>query len=146
MSAILVLVLRGILAICLYGFLIWAVYTIWVDLQTQVTILQSRKTPVLSLAITNMLDDQPNSFSIPEVVIGRSPTCGYIIHNETVSSTHARLAYHHDQWWIEDLRSTNGTFLNDEKITTATVIMNDDDLRCGQVSMRVSIEEPRSHS
>ena len=98
------------------------------------------------LAITNMLDDQPNSFSIPEVVIGRSPTCGYIIHNETVSSTHARLAYHHDQWWVEDLRSTNGTFLNDEKITTATVIMNDDDLRCGQVSMRVSIEEPGSHS
>jgi pSer/pThr/pTyr-binding forkhead associated (FHA) protein len=146
MSAIIVLVIRGFIAISLYGFLIWAIYTIWVDLQTQISILQSRKTPVLNLAVTNMLDDQNVSFSIPEVVVGRSATCAYIVHNETVSSNHARLTYHHDQWWVEDLRSTNGTFLNDEKIATPTVMMNGDDLRCGQVSIRVSIEEPGSHS
>ncbi len=146
MSALLVLIFRGFMAVCLYGFLIWAIYTIWVDLQTQIAVLQSRKTPVLSLAVTNMLDDQSSSFSIPEIVIGRSPTCAYIIHNETVSSTHARLTYHHDQWWLEDLRSTNGTFLNDEKVSTAIVVMNGDELRCGQVNIRVAIEEPGSHA
>ena len=115
-------------------------------MQTQIAILQSRKTPVLGLAVTNMLDDQTSSFSIPEVIVGRSPTCAYILHNETVSSTHARLTFHHDQWWVEDLHSTNGTFLNDERISTATVIMNGDDLRCGQVSIRLTIEEPGNHS
>ena len=146
MSGILVLALRGMIALCLYGFLVWAVYTIWMDLQTQIATLQSRKIPALGLAVTNMLDDQSSTFTISEVVIGRSATCAYTLQNETVSSTHARLAYHHEQWWVEDLRSTNGTFLNDEKISTATVIMNGDDLRCGQVNMHISIEEPGSHS
>ena len=145
MSAILVLAVRIVMAICLYGFLAWALFTIWRDLRSQTEILQARKTPTLVMAVTNLLDDQPAAFSVPEIILGRSSACNYIIHNETVSSTHARLSYHHDQWWVEDLRSTNGTFLNDERISTATVIMSGDDLRCGQVNIHIQIEEPGSH-
>jgi len=145
MSAILILAVRVLMAICLYAFLAWALYTIWQDLRAQTAILQSRKIPAISMSVTNMLDDQAASFSIPEIILGRSPASTYIIHNETVSSAHARLAYHHEQWWIEDLRSTNGTFLNDEKISTPTVIMSGDELRCGQVNIQIQIEDNSSH-
>ena len=141
MSAIIVLVLRFLMALSLYGFLAWALYTIWRDLSTQTALLQSRKTPAITLAVTNMLDEEPASFSIPEIIIGRSPTSAYIIQNETVSSNHARLSFHHNQWWVEDLHSTNGTFVNDEKVASPTVMMSGDDLRCGQVTLRVQIEE-----
>jgi pSer/pThr/pTyr-binding forkhead associated (FHA) protein len=97
------------------------------------------------MAVTNMLEDQTTSFSVPEIIIGRSPASSYIIHNETVSSAHARLAYHHEQWWVEDLRSTNGSFLNEERISTPTVIMNGDELRCGQVNIHIQIDDATSH-
>lgn len=146
MTAIIVLILRILMALFLFGFFGWALFTMWRDLNTQTALLQARKTPKLTLSITNMLDEQPLTFAVPEVIIGRSPTCAYTIHNETVSSNHARLSYHHEQWWVEDLRSTNGTFINDERVATPMVMMNGDDLRCGQVTIRVQIEEPGSHS
>jgi pSer/pThr/pTyr-binding forkhead associated (FHA) protein len=144
MSGVFVLILRILLAAALYAFLFWAVYTIYSDMRIQIDLLQSRKTPPLTLTVTNTLDDQATSFSVSEVVIGRSPACNYSIQNDTVSSMHARLSYHHDQWWIEDLRSTNGTFINDERISTPVVVMTEDDLRCGQVNIRIRIEESGS--
>ena len=44
------------------------------------------------------------------------------------------------QWWLEDLKSTNGTFLNEEKLDTPTVIVTGDEIRCGQVPVRVQID------
>jgi pSer/pThr/pTyr-binding forkhead associated (FHA) protein len=141
MTGIFVLILRILLAAALYAFLFWAVYTIYRDLRIQTELLQARKTPALTLMVTNTLEDQTTLFSVPEIVIGRSPACNYNVQNETVSSMHARLSYHHEQWWAEDLHSTNGTFLNDERISTPAVVMNGDDLRCGQVNIRIQIEE-----
>lgn len=140
MSAIFFLVLRIILVIALYGFLIWAIYTLWRDLRTAGATVQARKAPGISLSITNTLDDQSCSFNLTEIMIGRSVAATYTIRNETVSSTHARLSYHQSQWWVEDLHSTNGTFLNDERIYLPTVVMDGDDLRCGQVNIQVKIE------
>jgi pSer/pThr/pTyr-binding forkhead associated (FHA) protein len=141
MSGLLYLILRGLLAAVLYAFLIWALYTIWQDLRTQTSMIRSRKIPAITLAVTNTLEDQSLSFVASEVLIGRSPSSTYQVRNETVSSNHARLSYHSNQWWVEDLRSTNGTFLNDERIYTPTVIINGDDLRCGQVNIQVNIEQ-----
>lgn len=140
MSAIIVLVLRILMAVCLFSFLGWALYTIWTDLRTQAGLLQTRRIPPLTLVVTNTLEDQRQTFNLPEILIGRSPTCNYTIQNETVSSNHARLSFHHDQWWAEDLRSTNGTFLNEERVNTPTVMINGDELRCGQVVIRLTIE------
>ncbi len=75
------------------------------------------------------------------MIIGRSPNSDYPIANETVSARHARLSYHHNQWWVEDLNSTNGTYLNDERLTFPTVIISGDDLRCGRVNLSIQIEE-----
>ncbi len=141
MSAIFFLILRAILVIALYGFLGWAFYTLWRDLRTASATVQARKAPAISLSITNTLDDQTRTFNLTEIMIGRSVAATYTIRNETVSSNHARLSYHQSQWWIEDLHSTNGSFLNEERIYMPTVVMNGDDLRCGQVNIQVKIED-----
>ena len=143
MTGILVLVLRILMTLALLGFLGWALYTIWRDLRTQAGLLVSRKIPALTLSTTNLLDDQVRAFNTAEIVIGRSQVSSYPIQNETVSSNHARLSYHHEQWWVEDLHSTNGTFLNEARIQTATVVMAGDELRCGQVNLNIQIESIR---
>jgi pSer/pThr/pTyr-binding forkhead associated (FHA) protein len=61
-----------------------------------------------------------------------------LLDDPTVSNTHARLSYHHGQWWLEDLRSTNGTFLNDEAVASPLVVTDGDVVRCGQVQFTLA--------
>ncbi len=139
MTAIFVLILRITMALAIYSFLGWAIWTIWRDLRYQTQIMASSQIPELVVTPVDGYDSDSQRFRKPEVVIGRDPTCSYPVPNETVSSRHARLFYRQNQWWIEDLNSTNGTFLNDERLTTLTVIVTSDEIRCGECSFRVEI-------
>jgi pSer/pThr/pTyr-binding forkhead associated (FHA) protein len=138
MTGILVFILRALLAVSLLAFLAWAFITLWRDMQLQIQMLNARRVPPITL----ILEDEPGSqreFSSPEIIIGRDPSCDLQLTDGTSSSRHARLSFHHSQWWVEDLQSTNGTFLNEERIYTATVIISGDMLRFGQVVIQVAI-------
>ena len=139
MSEIVVFVLRILLAAILYGFLGWALVTIWRDLRAQGQFLSKPRIPPLIIGKPG--EEEEQSFTIPEVLIGRSEKSDYTIANETVSARHARLSYHHNQWWVEDLNSMNGTYLNDERLSFPTVIISGDELRCGKVCLGIRIEE-----
>jgi hypothetical protein len=141
MSGIVILILRIVLVASLYAFLGWAIYTIWRDLRAQGNLLTTPRVPSLSLTPLVGEPDGMQTFSTPEILIGRSLASELPITNDTVSSRHARLSYHHNQWWLEDLNSTNGTFLNDERVSTPTVIASGDELRVGQVSLLIAIQD-----
>lgn len=138
MTGILVFILRSLLAVSLFAFLAWAFITLWRDMRLQIQMLNARRIPPLSL----MMEEDPGSqreFGSAEVIIGRDPSCDLQLSDATTSSRHARLSYHHNQWWVEDLQSTNGTYLNEERIYTATVIISGDMLRFGQIVIHVAI-------
>ncbi|MBK6645464.1 MAG: FHA domain-containing protein [Anaerolineales bacterium] len=80
-------------------------------------------------------------FNQAAITIGRDPGCDIPLSNDTVSARHAHLIYHHNQWWIEDLASTNGTKLNDTPVSIPTVITSGDELQCGGISLSVSLSE-----
>jgi hypothetical protein len=146
-SAIILLVLRILLAGFLYGFLGLAIYTLLGDLKQQGDLLAARQPPLLIL--TAALENHPLShqYDKPEVILGREPGCDFLINDKTVSSRHARFSYHHQQWWLEDLASTNGTFINDEAITAPVVITHGDEVRLGHIELSVQIGQPQnSHS
>jgi hypothetical protein len=58
---------------------------------------------------------------VPEkqIIVGRSSDLDMVLVEDMVSRKHARIAMQNDQIWIEDLGSTNGTFVNGEKIKRA---------------------------
>lgn len=59
------------------------------------------------------------TFDGSRVVIGRGETCGIRFTDCRVSDRHARVMWDENKgWMIQDLRSTNGTFVDDSKITT----------------------------
>jgi hypothetical protein len=132
MSGILFLILRFLLALALFAFLGYVLWTLWRDLKRQDEVLASRRLPPIHLSLAN---GSQHRFSMPEVMIGRDPTCEMALDDPTVSLYHARLSYHHGQWWLEDLRSTNGTFLNGEVVASPLVVTGGDVVRCGQVEL-----------
>ncbi len=138
MTGILVFVLRILLAASLYAFLIWALYTLWQELRASQNLTTGHKAPVLTIRILEAEPEAVHQYSLSQILIGRDPTCELCIPNELVSAQHARLSFHHNQWWVEDLNSTNGTFLNDERVYTPTVLIAGDELRCGKINLQVA--------
>jgi pSer/pThr/pTyr-binding forkhead associated (FHA) protein len=80
-------------------------------------------------------------FSQPEVMIGRDPKCDLSMTDEALSAHHARLTHHHGQWWLEDLNSTNGTFLNHEILKTPAVVISGDKFKCGNTIFSIQVED-----
>ena len=74
-----------------------------------------------------------------ELTIGRSPGCGVPMTDDIYTSTlHARLFRHNDQLWVEDLGSTNGTYVNSEQISQAMRLGKGDLLQIGSTVFEVS--------
>ncbi|MBF4691853.1 FHA domain-containing protein [Fusibacter ferrireducens] len=64
-------------------------------------------------------------------LIGRDERCEVSIDETSISREHARLYTQNATFLIEDLNSTNGTFVNNKKILNKTVISHGDELRIG---------------
>lgn len=140
MSAPFVLALRVLLAMLLYAFLGWTLLTIWRELHAQGSILAARKIPGIGLAM-RVREQVPvqRYFTKPEILLGRDTHCDVSLPDDTVSVRHARLAYHHGQWWLEDLGSTNGTRLNKEIVSIPTVVISGDTIDCGNASLTINM-------
>ena len=50
------------------------------------------------------------------ILIGRAPSCTLVLDDDYSSSRHARLYPDNGQWFVEDLGSTNGTFLGSTRV------------------------------
>ncbi len=141
MSGSIVLVLRLVMAIALYSFLGWALYLLWRDVNRQGSVISNKRVPNIGITIQPANGTQvERHFSQPEIIMGRDPGCDIpITGDDTISTRHAQLSYHHGQWWIQDLASTNGTFLNQSMIKMATVITSGDEIKCGSAKLLVNI-------
>lgn len=67
-----------------------------------------------------------------EIVIGRSPAATLVLDDSYASSRHARIFKHQDTWFAEDLGSTNGTYVDDERIDGPQALVAGVSLRIGQ--------------
>jgi hypothetical protein len=79
-----------------------------------------------------------------EIVVGRSSDLDMVLVEEMVSRKHARIAYENDAIVIEDLGSTNGTFVNGEKIKRATLKEGDRVLIGTSILKVIVVEGPPS--
>ena len=139
MSGPIVLALRLITASALYGFLGWVLFFLWRDVQRQGLSLANRRVPGISLTVRRG-NDIPilKHFAQPEITLGRDPGCDIPLIDDTVSTRHAQLSYHHGQWWLEDLASMNGTILNETALGMPTVITSGDEIVCGSTRLIVT--------
>jgi pSer/pThr/pTyr-binding forkhead associated (FHA) protein len=73
-----------------------------------------------------------------EVTVGRAAGCGVALDDVTVSQLHARIFRKDGRLWVEDLGSTNGTFVNRTKVTAPVSLRRGDRLQVGNTVLEVS--------
>ena len=65
------------------------------------------------------------------MVMGRAPECELALDDTFVSQQHARLFAKNGSWYVEDLGSTNGTFVNDQRLAAPAMVQPGDRVRVG---------------
>jgi serine phosphatase RsbU (regulator of sigma subunit)/pSer/pThr/pTyr-binding forkhead associated (FHA) protein len=75
-----------------------------------------------------------------ETVLGRHPACTIQLDSNTVSRRHAQITKVNGQYFIEDLGSGNGTFVNGKQISAKTQLHHDDRIKLGPILLRFQSE------
>lgn len=70
------------------------------------------------------------------MVMGRHPSCQIVLDNAAVSRNHAQILERQGAWFLEDLRSRNGTLLNGERVQGSAELKNGDEIRVCEVVLR----------
>jgi hypothetical protein len=73
-----------------------------------------------------------------EISIGRATGCAVALPTDTfVSQVHARVFRREDEYWVEDLGSTNGTLVNGRKLTGPAPLRKGDRLQVGRTVLEL---------
>ena len=71
------------------------------------------------------------------LLIGRGNDAAIRLDDDYVSTRHARIALSGDQWYVEDVGSTNGTYVGSSRITQATAISLGTQIRIGKTILEL---------
>lgn len=71
------------------------------------------------------------------ITIGRSGESNLVIRDDYTSTHHARLLLWNDEWMIQDLDSTNGTFLDGRRVTVPTQVPLDTPIKIGTTTFEL---------
>jgi pSer/pThr/pTyr-binding forkhead associated (FHA) protein len=72
-----------------------------------------------------------------ELVVGRGEKCHVVLDDTYVSQVHARIFAKGDGYVLEDLGSTNGTYLNRQKVTAPTEVQRGDRVKIGRTVLEM---------
>jgi pSer/pThr/pTyr-binding forkhead associated (FHA) protein len=72
----------------------------------------------------------------PATIIGRDKGSTIVADDPHVSARHAEIRFDRGQWWLRDLDSSNGTYLNGDPVRAVIGIRPGDVIQCGRVRFR----------
>jgi len=73
-----------------------------------------------------------------ELIIGRAPDCDIVLHEDSVSSRHARIFLRNGNLILEDTGSMNGVFVNGKKIYEGAILSPHDNVTLGYAVLNLS--------
>ena len=145
-----------LIAVLKYGFLAMLFLFVFFSMRTVVVGMRLPKEDARGIAEPKSKAKRPKGSNAPAVVIlrtdgkragsfrlvspmqiGRAESCEINPKDDYLSQFHARLFPRDGAWFVEDLGSTNGTFLNDHKVSGPLEVHAGDDVRLGRTVLQV---------
>lgn len=100
--------------------------------------------PAGSLKLRSLKDGVEFPLDADEMLVGREVECSISLNSGHISRYHAKLSLVGGDVVVEDLRSTNGTFVNGRRITTPQSLSLGDEVRFHEMSFRLVSDEDGS--
>jgi pSer/pThr/pTyr-binding forkhead associated (FHA) protein len=95
-------------------------------------------TPQPTTLLVHPHDGKPRTMRLDaSMVIGRAPEAELRLDDTFVSSQHARIFGRNGSWYVEDLGSTNGTFVNEQRLMAPAMVQPGDSIRIGQTTLEL---------
>jgi len=145
-----------LIAVLKYGFLAMLFLFVFFSMRTVVVGMRLPKEDARGIAEPKSKAKRPKGSNAPAVVIlrtdgkragsfrlvspmqiGRAESCEINPKDDYLSQFHARLFPRDGAWFVEDLGSTNGTFLNDHKVSGPLEVHAGDDVRLGRTVLQL---------
>jgi hypothetical protein len=135
-------VVRLLFLVLLYLFLFGIARTLLRDLRAAAAEPNVEAGRLVVLASPGGEPAQGSTLSLDAITsLGRDVNNAIVIDDQFASSEHAVLTFRGRTWYVEDLESTNGTFVNGSPVDGVAPLGYGDELQIGQVRMR--LERPR---
>lgn len=98
----------------------------------------SRPEPTGNLVVLEPAELRGRTYSLgAEITVGRAPGCSVMVDDTFVSQVHARVFQREGNYLVEDLGSTNGTYLNKKKLSGTMMMHRGDRLQVGNTVLEL---------
>jgi pSer/pThr/pTyr-binding forkhead associated (FHA) protein len=150
MPAIVLDLLKYVFLIVLYIFVARAVRAVYLDLRgtparaprsagqpSRPAPRKVKRTP-RRVAVLEGESHKGKTFDLSdEFILGRSDKCHLVLDDAYVSTVHARIFSKGEIYVVEDMGSTNGTYLNRKRVTTPTEVQRGDRIKVGKTVLEL---------
>ena len=144
-------ILKYVFLVVLYIFVARAVRAVMIELRPVAAATASRatapaskpaarrpkKAPKRAVVVEGASTSGKNFELGQELTIGRADKCHVILDDTYVSQVHARVFSRGESYFIEDLGSTNGTYLNRKRVGGATELQRGDRVKIGKTVLEM---------
>lgn len=152
MPALVLDLLKYVFLVILYIFVARAVRAVYIELRPQTRAPAHRSAaPAAARPSTRKPKKAPRRIAViegdklrgksfdldDEVIIGRADKCSLVLDDTYVSQVHARIFKRGESYMIEDMGSTNGTYLNRRRITGAAELQRGDQVKIGKAVLEL---------
>ena len=130
--------LRIAFVVLIYAFFVLVARALWQDLRAGVA---GAGRPLARLLVVGAPEGRPQAgTSIPLDAVnslGRDVNNSIVVDDSFVSAEHALLTFRGRAWYVEDRGSTNGTWLNGQRVEGLLPLGYGDEIQVGQVRLRL---------
>lgn len=135
MFNVLSLIFRYIFILLIYLFMLGIIRMIYLDIKSMGGSISDSTTYLKLLNRKDTLSFKVKEVYVLEkdVTIGRAAQNDIVLRDPYISKNHAKITIDEGEYFLEDLGSANGTFINDTRIFDVVKLRDGDRIRIGQV-------------
>lgn len=88
--------------------------------------------------LVNLGNEERYTINDPSITLGRAPDNNIVLKDDGYASAdHARIYFENGAWWLEDLKSSNGTTVNEKLISGPHQLAPGDTIKVGRTQFRI---------